>query len=352
MGHQPRLVVDLLRVPLAWKIAGANALLTIALIAGFYLIPGAVPHPVTRSIVVVAAMLLAGAANVVLITLALDPIRRLERTAETVWSGATAVRVESSPFADRDLRRVAHTVDDLLERLASDRARLRQLTAQLVEARSSERSMIARELTESVAQSAAGLALECAALKSNGNAEKAERIERIILGARSLVEEIRRIARDLHPRHIDELGLDVALRSLAREAHAVNMRVLYSSDGIPATAETVPRLVAAALYEVAREGLKNARRHSGAAEVRLSLGIERHAATLRVSDNGSGFDPNAVPVSLCAGLSTMRERVELLGGRLEINSASGRGTSLVAIIPLASVPSEQSRSNREESFKW
>ena len=329
---QSRFALSLLRVPLAWKIAGANALLTIALVVGFALLP-ATPDVASRSSLAIVVLLAAGAVNVALVTLALDPIRDLERTAELVWNGETEIRVRSSALADNDLRRVARTVDGLLERLAADRARLQHLTSQLVEARASERAAIARELTESVAQSATGLALECASLKSSGNGQDAERFERMAQTAMSLVEEIRRIARDVHPRHIDELGLDVALRSLAREAQTAKTTVKYNAGGLPATSEHLPREIAGALYDVAREALKNARQ-SGAQEVSVSLGVQRHAVTLRVSDNGCGFDPHALPPNQGTGLSTIRERVSLVGGTLEIESARGKGTTLIAIVPL------------------
>lgn len=353
---QSRFFLNVLRVPLAWKIAGANALLTIALAVVFSLLPSAHPDWAASSGLALMVILAAAAVNVILINLALKPIRDLERAAELLWSGETNVNVPSSLLADRDLRRVARTVDALLERLASERARLQQLTTQLIEARASERSAIARELTESVAQSATGLALECASLKSDGAAGDAERFGRMAQTAMSLVEEIRRIARDVHPRHIDQLGLDVALRSLAREAQTVKSRVNYSSSGLPATAENVPREIAGALYDVTREALKNARCHSGASEVNVSLGVKRHAVSLRVSDNGSGFNSVALDLAHCPGLNTMREGIALVGGSLEINSPPGGGTEIVAIVPLVhptprELPSRDT-THREELATW
>lgn len=350
---QSRITLSLLRIPLAWKIAGANALLTIALVVGFALLPAKLPDLASRSSLAIVVLLAAGAVNVALVTLALDPIRDLERTAELVWNGETEIRVRRSALADKDLRRVAQTVDSLLERLTADRARLQHLTAQLVEARATERAAIARELTESVAQSATGLALECASLKSSGNGQDAERFERMAQTAMSLVEEIRRIARDVHPRHIDELGLDVALRSLAREAQTVKTQVKYSAGGLPGTSEHLPREVAGALYDVAREALKNARQ-SGAQQVNISLGVQRHAVTLRVSDDGCGFDPHTIPANQGTGLSMIRERVSLVGGTLEIESAPG--TTLVAIVPLVQLTTRDQSyfitTPQQESLTW
>jgi signal transduction histidine kinase len=326
------------------------------LVVGFALLPASAPDSASRSGLAVVVLVTAAAVNVVLITLALNPIRELERTAESVWNGETEVRARPSRLADRDLRRVAQTVDSLLERLSAERARLQQLTSQLVEARAAERAAIALELTESVAQSATGLALECASLKTSAGEQDAERFERMANTAMSLVEEIRRIARDVHPRHIDELGLDVALRSLARETQTASMHVAYTSGGLPATAEHVPREVASALYDVAREALKNARRHGGARDVKVSLGVQRHAATLRVIDNGCGFDPQSIEAGECIGLNTIKERVALVGGTLEIESAPGKGTTLVAIVPLVKLTTRERpyfiTTPQQESLTW
>lgn len=331
-----RLVREILRVPLAWKIAGANALLLVVLALSFYALPAVLTGPRTSSAVVIGGMLAAAMVNIALVSLALRPIHELERTAEALWSGATEVRVRPSRLADREVTRVARTINGLLENLAADRARLHKLTGQLLESRASERAAIARELTESVAQTATALALECAALKaSNSNGNSSERLERIGRATTSLVEEIRRLARDVHPRHIDELGLDAALQSLLREAASDSVEVTYASRSEPATADALPHRVASALYDVAREALQNARSHSGAARIDIALGVEWHAARLSVADDGCGFDTAALDPMHGMGLILARERIALVGGCLEIVSRPGKGTRIVAIVPFA-----------------
>ena len=324
----------LLRVPLAWKIAGANAVLTLALIAALFALPLALAKPGSFGLLGLG-LLVAVVLNVGLISIALRPINELKHTAERVWSGATDVRVKRSLVADRDLLRVAHTVDTLLERLEAERARLKQLSTKLIEARSSERAALARELTETVAQSATGLALQCAALRAaNGNGQRAE-LDTIGRTANHLVEEIRRIARDVHPRHIEELGLETALRSLIRDtALDDSQQVTFTTSGIPATADALPPAVTDALYDVAREALKNTRRHSAARLVEISLGVERHVARLSIVDDGCGFDPAGLDPSVGLGLKLIGERVTLLGGTLEILTRPGAGTRIVALVPL------------------
>lgn len=326
-------VVALLRVPLAWKIAGANTLLTIALAASFFAFPGVRSGPVLLPAMLVVAMVSAGVVNMTLIAVALRPVQDLERAAEMVWSGATNERVPPSRVADRDLRRVAQTVNSLLERLSADHARLKTLTEKLISARSHERAVIAQELTENVAQSLAAMALECEALKTRTtDVHCRERLDEMRGALASVVEEIRRIVRDVHPRHIEDLGLDVAIRSLVREATRTSLDVTFEAHGIEATAQALPSNVAGALYDVAREALQNVRAHAGATHATVALDVQPHAARLSVSDDGCGFAAD-VP-NEGAGLSIIRERAALLGGTLDVQSRSGKGTRVLATVPL------------------
>lgn len=348
-----RLFRELLRVRLAWKIAGANASLVALLALVFYALPAVLAGPGTSSGILIAGMLAAATVNVALISLALRPIHELERTAEALWSGATDIRAKPSILADRDVKRVASTINSLVETLSTDRARLQKLTRQLVEARATERAAIAYELTESVAQTAAALALECAALRAtNGNGNSSEGLERIGRVTSSLVEQIRRLARDVHPRHIQELGLEPALRSLAREATGELVEVTFTATGEPATADALPHTVAGALYDTAREGLQNARSHSGAHRVDVSLSVEPHVARLTVADDGRGFSRDAVDPSRGVGLSLLRERVALVGGALEILSHPGKGTRIVAVVPLEPRAVGHSHSNAQRMHPW
>lgn len=327
-------LLRLLQVPLAWKIAGANALLVLALGAGFFMIPGARGGAATYGIVA-AEVVLALAMNILLVTVALRPIRELERTAAAVWSGELKVRANPTRLADRELNRVARTINTLLERLEVDRRRLREINGQLVEARSSERAALARELTETAAQSATALALECAALEANGE-PSGDRVGRVRKAASGLADDLRRIARDLHPRHIGELGLDTALRSLVRETCSDRLSdCTFESHGRTATAAVLGPVVANALYDAAREALQNTKQHSGARRVSVSLGVELHAARLSVIDDGCGFNPESLSSAPPGGLDVVRERMALLGGTLEILSHPGKGTHIVAIVPLA-----------------
>jgi two-component system, NarL family, sensor kinase len=160
-------------------------------------------------------------------------------------------------------------------------------------------------------------------------------VARVRRAASGLADDLRRIARDVHPRHIDELGLDAALRSLVRETCSERLSdCTYQSHGRTATPEVLTAAVANALYDAARESLQNTRRHSGARRVNVSLGVEQHAARLSVIDDGCGFHPESLASRPPGGLELVRERMALLGGTLEILSQPGKGTHIVALVPI------------------
>lgn len=157
-----RFLRALLRLPLTWKIAGANVLLIIAVLA---LVNG--PHPawVTWSDkTIIVAVLGAGALSMLaLVRLALRPIHELERLARRIGGGDLNARAQASPLADRDMARLAKTMNALLDRLAAERARLRDVADSVVDARHAERSELAHLLQDSLAQVLAAITLQLGA---------------------------------------------------------------------------------------------------------------------------------------------------------------------------------------------
>jgi len=325
-----------LAVPLAGKLAGANALLAAGTLLGAWL-----AHRWGLSDVLVLALvgvllLVTVATNLVLVHLALQPIVALERTAERVWRGDVGARVPLSPLADRDLARVGTTLNRLLDGLIADRGRLRRLVAEVIRAGESERARIAHELHDSTAQTLAGLKLQLAALAAAHRDDPARgaQLARVAELATAALEEVRTLALAVHPRVLDDLGLAAALEGLARERRTdggPDIRVL-----VDAGAERLPRDVSTVLFGVAREALGNALRFSGARRVTLRLTGDAAGATMEVADDGAGFDVGAAERRRGGvGLFTMRERVALADGRFELDSAPGGGTRVRAAVPYA-----------------
>ena len=209
-------------------------------------------------------------------------------------------------------------------------ARLATLLAELLGAQEAERSRVAHELHDGVAQSAAALArrLELAA---DGDPVD---LERAAHQARSLVRELRQVIAGMRPPALDDLGLAAALRQLIDELGdwpEVMLDVALKSRP--------PHPVETALFRIVQEGLNNARAHAGAGariNIRLSEASGRYRA--EIADDGRGFDPAGSAAHAPGrglGLSYMRERIERLGGRLEIRSAPDRGCRLLAELPAA-----------------
>ena len=318
-----------LRAPLPLKLVGANAAsLTIAAMAlswashGWWLTTG-----------LLGAVFVHGGLGV----LALRPQRELEEVAQRVWRGDIDARVEADPIADHDVRRLGAAFNLLLDRLGAERARLRQLTAEVIRVSDRERAVLARELHESTAQRLAAIALQIGAMcrdaEKRGDSACAEQIADLRAELGGVLEEVRALAQMAHPSALDDLGLPTALRQLAREterrADGLTVEVDVAREDLRVAAPE-----GAVLYRVAQEALANAVKHADARTVRVFLDGHRGRVQLRVTDDGRGFDlAEAERRRPGMGLFTMAERVGIVGGRFEARSAPGKGTEILAVVP-------------------
>jgi len=203
-----------------------------------------------------------------------------------------------------------------LEILRRERA-LARLSAKLLTAQEEERRRIARRIHDEVGQILAAARWALAA----GEKEEAEKL--LAQG----IEALRDLARELRPPLLDEAGLAPALRKLLAN---------FSATGIEVEAEIeevrYPELVETVAFRVIQEALENVRRHAQAKRVFLRVEEEEGWLLGEVRDDGKGFDPERTTPGL--GLSGMREWVELLGGKLAVESQPGRGTRILFRLPL------------------
>jgi len=209
-------------------------------------------------------------------------------------------------------------------------ARLAVLLAELLGAQEAERSRIAHELHDGIAQSAAALARRLELAEDGSPADLAEATRQ----ARAMVRELRQVIAGMRPPALDDLGLAPALRQLASDA-GETLSVSLAID-LP---QRAPAAIETALFRIVQEGLSNARRHAGpGTQVVVQIAHAEGAYRVTIGDDGAGFDPAARAAGSSArglGLAYMRERIERLGGRLEIASAPGRGCRLMAELPEA-----------------
>lgn len=323
-----------LGVPLLAKIAGANALIVIIALAISIGLHDMNRPGITLGSVMLVALVISLVVNLVLVHAALRPIRDLENTAHKVWGGDLKARVPPSLVADRDMKRVGRTVNLLLDALTSDRARMRRLASLVITAQDEERSRIARELHDSTAQSLTAIVLQLsAAARDARTPEIAARLTDVKDMAGMALEEVRTLSHRVHPRVLDDLGLVPAVRWLARQAReSANVDITVDALG---DAEHIPPQVASVLYRVAQEALTNAVRHAAPSTVAITVRADANVATLEVADDGRGFDiAEAEARRPGMGLFSMRERVSLVDGRLDMSSAPGAGTRVTARIPL------------------
>ena len=224
-----------------------------------------------------------------------------------------------------------------LQRSESD---LRLLSAQLWKTQELERQRIARELHDGIGQSLGGIkfSLEsCCALIEAGNASAAlVGVQQQTRKIRDLVEEVRRIAMDLRPSTLDDLGILATIGWFSREFRSIYGQVRLETTVDAMEDEIVPPLKTA-IYRIIQEATNNVVTHSGARNIWLTMRSVGQHIELRIADDGSGFNPGKFSVpdenARGLGLASMRERAEATGGRLRIESQDGRGTAVVATWP-------------------
>jgi signal transduction histidine kinase len=216
--------------------------------------------------------------------------------------------------------------------------KLRNLTRQLISAQEEERREISRELHDGIVQRLTTINIELSILTSEipagAHAVKA-RIARIRRLVSSSAKAVHRFARELRPAVLDDLGLIPALEMYSKSLAArKKLRIhLTAFEGVEALG-SAKRTV---LFRVAQEALTNVARHAHASKVGLSITKIPDAIRMEISDNGKSFHVGAVLMAKSPkrlGLIGMKERLEMVGGRLSIESAPGKGTTVRAEIPL------------------
>ena len=275
-----------------------------------------------------------------------DELSLLEAVAERTWAtverarAETALRKAHDELEQRVAERtaeLAHAVQQLWteasEREAAEHARS-ELRRKLDTAQEDERRRVARNLHDQTGQLLTELALAVRALASAGPlpAVAAERLAEIERVADELGRQVHGLAVRLRPTALDDVGLAAALRQLVSDWSA-RARVPVDLEMVGLEPERLPSEVETVLYRVAQEALTNIAKHAGASRVSVVAIRQEESAQVVIEDDGHGFDPERAGLGRL-GLVGMRERVALLGGELEVDSAAGSGTTLVANLPL------------------
>ncbi|HSC27912.1 MAG TPA: ATP-binding protein, partial [Vicinamibacterales bacterium] len=243
--------------------------------------------------------------------------------------------------ANRELeQRVADRTRELasLNARLEERERLRQqLLRKVISAQEEERKRIARELHDETSQTLAALAMGVeSALAASGSGATAARVKELRELVDRMHRELHRLIVDLRPSVLDDLGLAAAIRwfadrHLGAEGIAVRCELDDLDVRLPPASET-------ALFRAVQEAIVNIARHSGAESVLIQGDVDRGTLTIEVEDDGRGFQPDLIssdPATLRGvGLLGMRERMEILGGTIDVESEPGAGTRVVLKVPV------------------
>jgi signal transduction histidine kinase len=333
-SRTPSLAARLLAVPLVWKLIGANALILLAAATSVIVArTSGMTHEMGVAIMA-SALAVTFVVNAFLVALALKPLNVLEDTASRVRQGDLQARVKHSSIADRDMIRVGEMFNLLLDGLTEDRARTRLLATQIIRAQDEERSRVASDLHDSVAQMLAAAMLQISASGQAATSDQfKERLEAVRQTVASALEEVRSLSETMHPKVLDDLGLPAALEWLARQTRELRGISVEVEDALGAS--EIPPEVASVLYRVAQEALRNSVTHAECRNVRLFIGSDDSSATIEVVDDGRGFDVDVGEIDRRAkGLFSIRERIALVNGTIEIHSVKGRGTRITATVPI------------------
>jgi two-component system sensor histidine kinase DegS len=147
----------------------------------------------------------------------------------------------------------------------------------------------------------------------------------------SALKNLQQLAMSLRPATLDHLGLAPTLRQFAQATtEKRGLKVLFESVGVE---DRMPANIETSLYRIAQESINNVIRHAQATQADILLQSRQGKLIMIVEDNGIGFTPANVDERLHSGIFGMRERVEMLGGELAIESEPGRGTTVVVELP-------------------
>lgn len=269
-----------------------------------------------------AAVLAIGLAAVMLISRLLTrPLREVAAGADRIAAGNLSHRVAAG--RGDEIGRLAVAFNHMAEKVGERDAALRQLSRRLLSIQEQERVRIAREVHDELGQALSAMKID---LQQAGGA--AAKIARNI---DDIVDLVRRIASDLRPAILDDLGITAALeQQLRRVRESTGMKTTL----VVAEEPELDMLAGVTLYRIAQEALANVVRHAQASEVRVSLAVRERTAVLEIRDNGRGVTLEQIADPRSLGLLGMRERAELLGGSVHIAGRHGEGTVLTAVLPL------------------
>jgi two-component system, NarL family, sensor histidine kinase UhpB len=304
------------RLPLLWRVFAINAALLIAATLLLALTPVTIHAriAIVEGLDLAVALVVMLAANLLLLRQTLRPIDRLVERMRKIDLLQPGQRIPERGGVE--VAELTHTFNEMLDRLETER---RESGQRALRAQEAERRRIASGLHDEVGQVLTGVLLRL----DDDETKQA---------VRQALEEVRRIARELRPEMLEQLGLVSALTELSRrfaDSSGVRVDRQFATDLPPLSDDAE-----LAVYRVAQESLTNIARHADASRVEIALQPGAESVVLRVADDGRGIPgPDAAALNGHSGLRGMRERALLVGGALAIKRGPDGGVEVRFEVP-------------------
>jgi two-component system NarL family sensor kinase len=224
----------------------------------------------------------------------------------------------------------------IIRELEHKEYQLQQVAQRSIDAQEEERKRISRELHDGVVQLLSALKINLVGMLDDTQNIDQSNLDKAVDIVSSSIRELRRISLDLRPPMLDELGFVSTLYWLIdRFQQSSDLQVSFFPHSFP---KDSPKQIELALFRVVQEALSNVDQHAQASQVRISMRAAGPVVELNISDDGIGFDPIYVfqseDLESGIGLVSMRERIEALGGDIQVQSAPKNGTTIQIKVPI------------------
>jgi signal transduction histidine kinase len=228
-------------------------------------------------------------------------------------------------------RRVELALRGSQARLRVSYDRIRDLSRRLLGEQEAERARIARELHDDVTQQLTILSVDLDRLRAEQlPVQSANRVSRAVETTKGISTSLRNLSHRLHPSRLRLIGLVAAIDNLRHDLSPPNLSIAFYYRNVP---PDIDQNIALCVFRVAQEALANAVKHSEAGHVSIDLTGSLSSVVLTIADDGKGFDVDRLP-NAGLGLMSMRERVEAVGGVLDIQATPASGTRLIVTVPI------------------
>jgi two-component system, NarL family, sensor histidine kinase UhpB len=317
------------RLSLLWWVflANGSVLVVALLLLAFSPITIDTPIQTGQFAVLLAGFVVLVALNLLLLRRVLAPLFQLTEAMSSVDPNRPGRRLSGVDPGSAEAQALAAAFNAMLDRLESAR---REAARTALAAQERERLRVARELHDEIGQTLTAVTIQAERAAEGDPALAAAALRGVADAVRDSLDEVRRIARELRPEALNDLGLVNALIALCNRIAAQDGPVVRRD--LQAKLPVLSPDVELVIYRIAQESLTNAVRHSGARSATVSLAADAETLTLRVADEGKGM-PTDLPRGT-AGIAGMRERALLVGGRLSIQSRPDHGTEVRLSVPV------------------